>query len=94
MPGRFRAVVERAIYMTTMLAMNRLARMTSELIKLKPDGTVDETTHRGLSYEIPRDWSLEAAATGPQRNFSRWMRPVGVRRLSWRSPGWCSGLVG
>jgi hypothetical protein len=28
------------------------------------------------------------------RNFSRWMRPVGVRRLSWRSPGWCSGLVG
>jgi hypothetical protein len=61
-----RAVVERAIYVTTMLAMNRLARMTSELIKLKPDGTVDETTHRGLSYEIPRDWSLEAAATGPQ----------------------------
>jgi hypothetical protein len=30
----------------------------------------------------------------PQRNFSRWMSPVGVRRLSWRSPGWCSGLVG
>jgi len=28
------------------------------------------------------------------RNFSRWMSPVGVRRLSWRSPGWCSGLVG
>ena len=27
-------------------------------------------------------------------NFSRWMSPVGVRRLSWRSPGWCSGLVG
>jgi hypothetical protein len=28
------------------------------------------------------------------RNFSRWMSPVGVRRLWWRSPGWCSGLVG
>jgi hypothetical protein len=28
------------------------------------------------------------------RNFSRWMSPAGVRRLSWRSPGWCSGLVG
>ncbi len=28
------------------------------------------------------------------RNFSRWMSPSGVRRLSCRSPGWCSGLVG
>jgi len=28
------------------------------------------------------------------RNFSRWLSPVGVRRLSWRSPGWCFGLVG
>lgn len=33
-------------------------------------------------------------AVWPVRNFSRWMSPVGVRRLSWRSPGWCSGLVG
>ena len=31
---------------------------------------------------------------GSGRNFSRWMSPVGVRRLSWRSPGWCPGLVG
>jgi hypothetical protein len=46
--------------------MNRLARMTSELIKLKTDDTVDETTHRGHFYDIPREWSLEAAATGPQ----------------------------
>jgi alkyl sulfatase BDS1-like metallo-beta-lactamase superfamily hydrolase len=29
-----------------------------------------------------------------KRNFSRWMSPSGVRRLSCRSPGWCSGLVG
>jgi hypothetical protein len=28
------------------------------------------------------------------RNFSRWMSPVGVKRLSCRSPGWCPGLVG
>jgi uncharacterized membrane protein HdeD (DUF308 family) len=34
------------------------------------------------------------AAFTVYRNFSRWMSPVGVRRLSWRSPGWCSGLVG
>jgi hypothetical protein len=27
---------------------------------------VDATTHRALSYEIPPDWSLHAAATGPQ----------------------------
>ena len=40
-----KAEIETAIYATTMLAMNKLARMTSELIKLKPDGTVDETTH-------------------------------------------------
>jgi YVTN family beta-propeller protein len=39
---------------------------------------------------------LQAATTSglDTRNFSRWMSPVGVRRLSWRSPGWCSGLVG
>jgi hypothetical protein len=57
--------IEMAIYATTMLAMNRLARMTSGLIKLKTDDTVDETTHRGHFYDIPREWSLEAAATGP-----------------------------
>jgi hypothetical protein len=28
------------------------------------------------------------------RNFSRWMSPVGVRRLSCRSPRRCVGLVG
>jgi hypothetical protein len=31
---------------------------------------------------------------GRNRNFSRWMSPSGVRRLSCRSPGWCPGLVG
>src|SRR6476620_3600781 len=28
------------------------------------------------------------------RNFSRWLSPSGVRRLSCRSPGWCLRLVG
>ena len=35
---------------------------------------------------------VEINAAG--RNFSRWMSPVGVRRLSCRSPGWGLGLVG
>lgn len=38
---------------------------TRELIKLKSDGTVDATTHRPHIYDIPREWSLEAAMTGP-----------------------------
>jgi hypothetical protein len=32
--------------------------------------------------------------TSINRNFSRWMSPVGVRRLSCRSPGWRPGLGG
>ena len=51
----------------------------------KPTAGPAMTARRLLSGE-------ESKAAG--RNFSRWMSPVGVRRLSWRSPGWCSGLVG
>ena len=40
------------------------------------------------------EWVEAQKAATAKRNFSRWMSPVGVRRLSWRSPGWCSGLVG
>jgi hypothetical protein len=71
-----KAQVESALYVTTMLAMNRLERMTSELIKLKPDGDPDATTHRMISYDIPRDWSLEAAATGPQPECRRVLLPA------------------
>lgn len=68
-----KAEVEMAIYATTMVAMNRLARMTSELIKLKADGTVDATQHWPQLYDnIPREWSLESAVNGPQPNS----RPV------------------
>jgi creatinine amidohydrolase len=35
----------------------------------------------------------QANAVGPPE-FSRWMSPSGVKRLSCRSPGWCFGLVG
>jgi hypothetical protein len=38
--------------------------------------------------------STQSVAASRERNFSRWVSPVGVRRLSCRSPGWCSGLVG
>jgi hypothetical protein len=59
--------VERAIYVMSMVAGNRLARTTSELIKLNADGSVAATRHRQLFYDnIPRDWSLEAAMTGAQ----------------------------
>jgi hypothetical protein len=61
-----KAAVEMAIYRTTMLAMNRLARMTSELIKLKPDGNVDGTTHHPAFYGIPREWSIEAAVNASE----------------------------
>lgn len=61
-----KAEVEMAIYGITMLTMNRMARITSELVKVRPDGTVDGTTHRMSMYEIPEEWSLEAATAGPQ----------------------------
>lgn len=56
-----KATVEMAVYGITMVAMNRLKRATHELIKLKPDGTVDGTDHHIVGYEIPREWSIEAA---------------------------------
>jgi Domain of unknown function (DUF2357) len=48
-------------------------------------------TESGPTVRIDRGDMTDVFAA---RNFSRWMSPVGVRRLSWRSPGWCSGLVG
>jgi hypothetical protein len=57
-----KAAVEMAVYATTMQAANHLKRAVHELIKLKPDGTVDGTDHRVIGYEIPRGWSLPGAA--------------------------------
>ena len=53
-----------AVHGMTMIAGNRLRRLTSEMIKRKADGTVDGTTHSHVSYDIPREFSLETAATG------------------------------
>lgn len=61
------AAVQRVIYLMTMVSMNKMARLTGELIKITPDGAVDATQHRPISYDhIPEDWSLHDAATGPQ----------------------------
>ncbi|MCV7368525.1 hypothetical protein CRI77_22400 [Mycolicibacterium duvalii] len=57
-----KAAVEIAVWGTTMQAMNLLKRATHELIKVKPDGTVDGTDHRIVGYRIPRPWSPERAA--------------------------------
>ncbi|WP_137145098.1 hypothetical protein [Mycolicibacterium sp. CR10] len=56
-----KAAVEMAVYATTMQAMNLLKRATHELIKVKADGTVDETDHRVVGYRIPREFSSHAA---------------------------------
>lgn len=53
-----------AVHGMTMIAGNRLRRLTSDMIKRKADGTVDGTTHSHVSYDIPREFSLETAATG------------------------------
>lgn len=57
-----KAAVEMAVYATTMDAANHLKRAVHELIKLEPDGTVGSTAHRIVGYDIPREWSMEAAA--------------------------------
>jgi hypothetical protein len=82
-----KAEVEMAIYGITMLTMNRMARITSELIKVKPDGTVDGTTHRMSMYEIPKEWSLEAAATGPQPSSRTVALPARQRDQQFYSMG-------
>lgn len=61
-----KATVEMAVYGTTMQANNHLKRMVHELIKLKPDGSVDETHHHVAGYRIPREWSMSAAAAGAE----------------------------
>ena len=49
---------------------------------------------------LPKSWTedpqrcVEAGIPTEKRNFSRWMSPVGVRRLALRSPGCCCRLVG
>jgi hypothetical protein len=65
-----KAAIEMAMYATTMQAMNHLKRATHELIKVKPDGTVDGTEHRVVGYNIPREWSMPAAAAAVE------IRPV------------------
>ncbi|ORA09107.1 hypothetical protein [Mycobacterium arosiense] len=60
------AAVEMAIYGATMRAMNHLKRAAHELIKLKPDGSVDGTIHHVAGYHIPREWSISAAAAGSE----------------------------
>jgi hypothetical protein len=41
--------------------------------------------------EVTKEWAAvgtdELTLAAPWRNFSRWMSPVGVKRLSCRSPG-------
>ena len=53
---------------------------------------VNETT--GIQTKDAALIELEPGVGMPPRNFSRWMSPVGVRRLSCRSPGGGLGLVG
>jgi hypothetical protein len=65
-----KAAIEMAVYATTMQAMNHLKRATHELIKVNPDGTVDPTEHRVVGYNIPREWSMPAAAAAVE------IRPV------------------
>lgn len=67
-----KAAVEMAVWGTTMQAGNHLKRATHELIKVKPDSTVDGTEHRVVGYHIPRQWSLQAAAEGME------IRPVSL----------------
>jgi hypothetical protein len=82
-----KAAVEVAVYATTMQAMNLLKRATHEMIKLKPDGTVDGTVHHVAGYHIPRSWSMQAAAaavelrgvTLPARERDRQLYSTGQR---------------
>jgi hypothetical protein len=82
-----RAAVEMAVYATTMQAMNHLKRATHELIKLKPDGTVDGTQHHVAGYHIPRSRSMSAAAAAveirsvalPARQRDRQLYSTGQR---------------
>ena len=45
-------------------------------------------------YEVMSYWETAEERNPAARNFSRWMSPVGVRRLACRPPRWCLGLVG
>lgn len=82
-----KAAVEMAVWGTTMQAMNLLKRATHELIKVKPDGTVDGTDHRIVGYHIPRSWSLQTAAAAmdirpvplPARQRDRQLYSTGQR---------------
>ncbi|WP_029108701.1 hypothetical protein [Mycobacterium sp. URHD0025] len=68
-----KAAVEMAVYATTMDAANHLKREVHELIKLEPDGTVGGTAHRIVGYDIPREWSMSAAAAAAVE-----LRPVAL----------------
>ncbi|MCB9441178.1 MAG: hypothetical protein H6523_13130 [Mycolicibacterium sp.] len=81
-----KAAVEMAVYGTTMGAANYLKRVVHELIKLEPDGTVGGTAHRIVTYDIPREWSMEAAAEAvelrsvplPARDRDRQLQSTGA----------------
>ncbi|WP_018599374.1 hypothetical protein [Mycobacterium sp. 155] len=49
--------VEMAVYGPVQRAANLMRRMSSELIKTKPDGDVDGTNHHISIYNIPDDWN-------------------------------------
>lgn len=57
--------VEMAIYGPVERAGNLLRRMSSELIKTKPDGDVDGTNHHFAMHFIPEEWDPEDKAHQP-----------------------------
>jgi hypothetical protein len=90
-----KAAVEMAVYATTMQAMNLLKRATHELIKLKPDGTVDGTDHQVVGYHIPREWSMQAANTAVEVRRVTLPARQRDRQLYWAlTPGSGHGICG
>lgn len=57
--------VEMAVYGPVERAGNLLRRMSSELIKTKPDGDVDGTNHHLAMHYIPEDWDPNEEAHQP-----------------------------
>ena len=72
--------------------VDRALQLMGDAVDLDENLGVNETT--GIQTKDAALIELEPGVGMPPRNFSRWMSPVGVRRLSCRSPGWGLGLVG
>ena len=78
-----KAAVEMAIYGPVEESLNVLKRMTSELIKLNPDGEVDGTEHDMEAYRIPDDWkALEGTEWKKSMRVRLPVRPQDRRVLS------------